>query len=96
MEDLMDHFVTVERLPDGLIFPDEFHDRIWFDAQGKKLWFRGYMSKTDFDRLSETTRDWAFRRKLEELFRASVYADESASKGMRGLLSIFRRRPVPS
>ena len=80
----------------GLDFPEDVRDRIGFDPQSKRLFFRGYMSKTEFDRLSQLTRDWSFRRKLEELFQMSVYEDEPQPKGARGLLSLFRKRAVPS
>jgi hypothetical protein len=95
MGDVMDHFVKVDRLPEGFEFPADLRDKIGFDAQGKKLFFHGYMSKTEFDRLSQLTRDWGFRRKLEELFQACVYENESASRGGGGILSMFRRRAVP-
>ncbi len=54
------------------------------------------MSKTDFDRICTLTKDWSFRRKLEELFRVCVYDEEPSSRSGRGLLSIFKRRAVPS
>jgi hypothetical protein len=96
MEDLMDHFVTLDRLPEGIEFPTDLKDKIWFDAKGKKLFFHGYMSKTEFDRLCQITKDWSFRRKLEELFQMSVYETEQDRHGVRGLLSLFRKRTVPS
>ena len=92
----MDHFVTLERLPEGLKFPPDLEDRIHIDPETKRLCFRGYMSKTDFDRISQLTRDWSFRRKLEELFQVCVPEDDAISKGGHGFLSLFRRRSVPS
>ena len=91
----MDHFVSLERLPEGFEFPEDLRDRIGFDAQAKKLFYRGYMSKTEFDRLSLLSRDWSFRRKLEELFQMSVFEDEPQPKGGHGLFSFFRKRAVP-
>jgi hypothetical protein len=96
MEDLMDHFVNLDRLPANFEFPADLTDKIWFDANSRKLVFRGYMSKTEFDRICERTKDWGFRRKLEELFQLSVEEYEQHSKGVLGLLSIFRKRAVPS
>jgi hypothetical protein len=96
MEGLMDHFVTLERLPEGLEFPADLKDRIRLDPQSKRLYFRGYMSKADFDRICLLTKDWSFRRKLEELFRDCIDGDEPPSKGVRGLLSLFKKRTVPS
>ena len=96
MEGLVDHFVTLEKIPDGLVFPADLADRIRIDPESRKLHFRGYMSKTEFDRLCELTRDWSFRRKLEELFQVCIDEDEPQPKGLHGLFSIFRKRAVPS
>jgi hypothetical protein len=86
----MDHFVKLERLPDGYEIPRELRDKFQFDAEAHKLVFRGYMSKTEFDRICEPTRDWGFRRLVEELFRMSVVdtgADADAPKPSRGLFA---------
>ena len=92
----MDHFVTLERLPGEMEFPADLKDRIRLDVQSKRLYFRGYMSKTDFDRICLLTKDWSFRRKLEDLFRICIDDEEPASKSSRGLLSLFKKRAVPS
>jgi hypothetical protein len=91
MEGPMDHFVKLDRLPEGLEFPDPLKDRIHFDPVAHKLVFHGYMSKTDFDRLCQLTNDWAFRRTLEELFRLSIPEDTSRPKGLRRLLTAVAR-----
>jgi hypothetical protein len=91
----VDHFVKLERMPEGLVFPADLADRIWIDPQSKTLHFRGYMSKTEFDRICGLTKDWPFRRKLEELFQISIDEDEPHPKGLHGFLSVFRRRAVP-
>ena len=87
----MDHFVKLDKLPDGYQFPPDLEDRIIFDAAAHKLVFRGYMSKGDFDRLSELTRDWGFRRSLEELFRQCIPEEEAAATGPRPLRGAFAR-----
>ena len=92
----MDHFVTLEKLPEEMEFPADLKDRIRLDPQSKRLYFRGYMSKTDFDRICLLTKDWSFRRKLEDLFRICIDDEESTLKGSRGLLSLFKKRGVPS
>ncbi len=92
----MDHFVSLDRLPDGFVIPEGLGDRLSFDAQAKRLCFRGYMSKTEFDHLSQLTRDWSFRRKLEELFQMSVYEVDRQPTAGRGFFSMFRKRAVPS
>ena len=43
--------------------------RIAFDASRHRLVFRGFMSKTEFDRLCLLSDDWGYRRPLEDLFR---------------------------
>jgi hypothetical protein len=79
-------FVKLDRLPDGFEFPHQMKDRMHFDAEAHKLVFRGYMSKVDFDRLSELTNDWKFRRTLEELFRLSIPEQAPTPRGLRRLL----------
>jgi hypothetical protein len=78
----MDHFVKLERLPEGYEIPGSVGDKLHFDADAHRLVFRGYMSKTEFDRICEPTRDWGFRRSVEELFRISV-ADAEPARGGR-------------
>ena len=87
----MDHFVKLDRLPDGLDIPSDLKERIYFDAAGHRLVCRGYMSKGDFDRLSQLTKDWGFRRTLEDLFRVSVMGEGERPRGARRLLSVFGR-----
>jgi hypothetical protein len=86
MEGPVDHFVKLDRLPDGVEFPAQFQDRIHFDAKAHKLVFRGQMSKADFDRLSTISNDWAFRRTLEELFRLCTPEPQPAPGRIRRLL----------
>jgi len=49
-----------------------------------------------FHKTGHLTKDWSFRRKLEELFQVCIDDDETPSKGIRGLLSLFKKRAVPS
>jgi hypothetical protein len=86
----VDHFINLDRLPDGLEFPPELKDRIQFDPAARKLIFHGYMSKTDFDRLSKVSNDWSFRRRLEELFRLCI-PEEPPRRGVGRLLAAFTR-----
>jgi len=88
----MDHFVTFDKLPDGFEFPPDMKDRISFDAERHRLVLRGYMSKTEFDRLCQLTRDWKFRRTLEELFSQCVPEETPQARGMRGLWDALLRR----
>jgi hypothetical protein len=90
----MDHFVKLDRLPDGFEFPAEMKDRISFDAERHILVFRGYMSKTEFDRLCQLTRDWRFRRTLEELFCQCVPEEAPQARGLRRLWDALRHRVI--
>jgi hypothetical protein len=92
----MDHFVKLEKLPEALEFPADLKDRIWIDPSTSMLFYRGYMSKSDFDRISSLTRDWGFRRKLEELFQISIVEDVPAEAQRHGLFALFRKRLVHS
>jgi hypothetical protein len=94
----MDHFVTLDKLPADFTIPADLGDRLRFDAQAHKLSFRGYMSKADFDRLCGLTKDWPFKRKLEDLFQVCIDNDDTPAtpRPHRGLFSLFRHRAVPS
>ena len=87
----MDHFVKMDRLPERLEFPLELKDRIHYDPIARRLIFRGYMSKTDFDRLSQLSTDWNFRRSLEELFRLSIPEESSRARGVGRFLAAVTR-----
>jgi hypothetical protein len=91
MEVPVEHFVKMDRLPEGLEFPPELKDRIHFDPIAHRLSFHGYMSKTDFDRLSLISTDWNFRRRLEELFRLSIPEEPTRPRGVGRFLSVVTR-----
>lgn len=90
MEDLVDHFVKLDRMPEGFDFPPDLKDRIRFDNERRELVFRGYMSKSEFDRLCQLTQDWKFRRTLEELFCLCVPDEPPPSSGIRRLWDALR------
>jgi hypothetical protein len=73
------------------VFPPDLTNRIHFDAERGKLVFRGTMSKRDFDRLSQLSNDWGFRRKLEDLFRISVDDPTPPGGGLRKVSTAFSR-----
>lgn len=87
----MDHFVRLDRLPDGYEIPRSLEDKLQFDAEAHRLVFRGYMSKTEFDRICEPTRDWGFRRSVEELFLKSVKDAEPPRGGKNRIFGILAR-----
>lgn len=79
----MDHFVTLDRLPEGIVFPPDLDGRIGFDAAARRLWFRGFMSKAAFDRLYLLGDDWGYRRALEGLFQLSTPEEETPRRAAR-------------
>jgi hypothetical protein len=91
MEGRVDHFVKVDKLPDNYDFPPQLRDRIQYDSESHKLVFHGYMSKADFDRLSQATTDWKFRRTLEDLFRDCTPEEKAPPSGVRRLMSAVAR-----
>jgi hypothetical protein len=91
MEDPMDHFVKLDKLPAGLELPADLRDRIFHDSDHHQLVCRGYMSKSDFDRISQLTKDWGFRRSLEELFRLSVMGEAPRPGRVQRMLNSLGR-----
>lgn len=71
----MDRFVSLAQLPVGVMFPSELQGRVWYDGERKRLYFRGFMSKADFDRLCRAHNDFHFQRALEELFQKCTFLD---------------------
>jgi hypothetical protein len=92
MEDLMDHFVKLDKVPGGYEFPPDIKDRIHFDSDRHILLFRGYMSKSEFDRMCQLTSDWKFRRTLEELFCQCVPDEAPKARGIGRIWDALWRR----
>jgi hypothetical protein len=89
----MEHFVKLDCLPEGLVFPTSLADRVRYDANAHRLAYVGFMSKGDFDRLYLLSEDWGYRRALEELFRDSTEDSQPKSSSMVGRLkAIFGQR----
>jgi hypothetical protein len=85
----MERFVKLDRLPEGLMFPPQFTDRIRYDDQAGHLCFLGFMSKADFDKLYLLSDDWTYRRSLEELFRRCTLAEEKPSRVLGHLKAVL-------
>lgn len=83
----MDRFVSLDRLPDGLQFPPEFEGRIAFDPDRRRLSYRGFMSKGEYDLLFRLSNDWPYRRALEDLFRRCTADTGPPRRGLRRLLA---------
>lgn len=82
----MDHFVTLESLPGEIRWPKDLADRVGYDAERKRLWYKGWMCKAEYDRLFLLSQDWTYRRKLEELFQISIPNDRPKGAGGRRLI----------
>jgi hypothetical protein len=65
----VERFVPIQRWPEGLDFPADLKERIQYDPTKGRLSYRGFMSKSEFDRLCNLSDDWSYRRPLEDLFR---------------------------
>jgi hypothetical protein len=89
MEGPLDHFVRLDRLPEDLNLPPQFQNRLEFDSQAHKLVFHGYMSKAEFDQISSLTKDWRFRRTLEDLFRLCTPETKPPPAGFGRVLATF-------
>lgn len=70
--------VPLERLPDGLVFPEELAQRIRYDATRRRLEFDGYMSKVEFDKLLRLHNDLEYQKALERLFQICVFENTPA------------------
>jgi len=81
--------VKLERLPDGLSFPEKLADRIAYDAASRELRFHGFMSKTDFDKLVRLHNDIGYQRALERLFQICTFESDPARAGSRSKLVLI-------
>jgi hypothetical protein len=64
----MEHHLKLDQLPESVVFPDSFRDRITFEPDKRRLKYRGFMSKHAFDTLAALSRDRDYQRALEQLF----------------------------
>ena len=81
--------VKLERLPDGLSFPQKLAERISYAAESHELRFAGFMSKTDFDKLVRLHNDIAYQRALDRLFQICTFESEPQGTGRRSKLVLI-------
>ena len=79
----MDHFVSLDRLPDGLEFPERVRDRISYDPTRKALVYHGPMSRSHYALLWSLSSDWGYRGAVEALFRKANSEPERERQGVR-------------
>lgn len=63
-----EHWIRLQRLPNGLVFPADLQERIHYDAENKRLVFRGFMTKSEYDRLTGLNDDFQYQRAVYQLF----------------------------
>jgi hypothetical protein len=85
----MEHSVKLEALAAGLEFPESLRGRIAYDAANKRLVFRGFMSKGEFDILTSLHNDLQYRRAVDVLFRVSTDVDGRPFRWFRGVLAVL-------
>jgi hypothetical protein len=63
----------LDRLPEGLEFPDDFPEPLRYEPHRKRLVYRGFMSSASYSFLRGRNADRAFLVAVDELFQASAY-----------------------
>src|SRR5262245_32610247 len=82
---LLETSARLGRLPDGLAFPEEFPEPIRFDARGRRLVYRGFMSSVSYAFLRGRSQDVAYLNALDYLYQASACAASGAVRKGRAL-----------
>ena len=63
----------LEKMPEGIVFTDEYKDRISYDAAKKELVFKGIMTNEDKKALSEFSKESKYINSLHEIYVNSEY-----------------------
>ena len=77
----MTRSVTLQVLPAGLTFPADLADKAAYDPAARRLSFRGFMCKGDFDRLTALSNDVEYLKAVVELFQKCVFTDDESPRG---------------
>jgi hypothetical protein len=72
IEKPMDNTVSMPALPEDLELPTDLQGKIYFDSRQQKLICRGFMCKTEYDRLLRLSEDCQYQRALVTLFQNST------------------------
>jgi hypothetical protein len=75
---------SLAKLPEELRFPAELAGRIGYDERRRRIAFRGFMSKAQFDLLSGLSADGDYQRAIEELFAQSGFAVDASMDATLG------------
>ena len=85
----MNSAAALDRLPDGLEFPDRLRRRIRFDPRRGQLLFHGFMAKADHDRLRGLSPEASYQSAVDQLFRDS--SSIAVDIGIDQVLDVDRR-----
>lgn len=86
----LDHFIRLPSLPaDFRAIPADLADRFRYDEATQQLHFAGFMCKGDFDRLSQLSDSWAYKRAVEALFQLCTLDDDPSPRPRGGLQKIL-------
>ncbi len=81
--------IRLERLPPNLQFNDDYPEPIRYDAQRKRLVYRGFMTSVSYTYLRRRSGDPAYLEALDALFQESAYTHPSLRrKGQRWLWAL--------
>jgi predicted membrane-bound spermidine synthase/tetratricopeptide (TPR) repeat protein len=64
-------WVKFDKLPAGISFPKTANSRIWFDANEKRLYYKGVMKDEERSRLMKLSDDYDYRGAIDRLFRSA-------------------------
>jgi hypothetical protein len=83
----MVHYSKLRKLPVGLKLPTDLADHIFFDAQKKRLSFKGFMSKSQYDRLMQLDADRDYQEAVNRFFQLSAEDDNPIVRGIGRVLA---------
>ena len=61
-------YVRLAQLPSGIEFPTELKDRVFYDSAGKRLVFRGHMSRAIREKLIRLDSDVLYHQAVFRLY----------------------------
>ena len=71
--------VRLDQLPAGVTFPkDGNKNRVWYDAAGKRLYYKGVMEHEERAQLMDKSEDKDYRGAIDRLFRAARHSRHSS------------------
>jgi hypothetical protein len=73
----------MEKLPEGMDFPEDFPEPIRFDPAHKRLVYRGFMSSASYRFLHGLSADRAYADAVDALFQSSSFALDGPRQGRR-------------